>query len=39
MLKWFVGVIVVLIVLVVIIQPEWLGVFSAIFSDFIRANE
>ena len=39
MLKWFVGVIVVLVVLVVIIQPEWFKVFSAVFHDFIQANE
>lgn len=39
MLKWFIGVIVIMILLLLIIQPEWLKVFSAIFSDFIQANE
>lgn len=39
MLKWFVGIVVFLVVLIVIIQPEWFKVFSAIFSDFIQANE
>lgn len=39
MLKWIIGVIVVVILLFVIIQPEWLKVFSAVFSDFIQANE
>lgn len=39
MLKWIVGVIVVLILLLAIIQPEWLKVFFAVFSDFIQANE
>jgi len=39
MLKWFVGIIVLLIVLVVMIQPEWFKVVSAVFSNFIQANE
>ena len=39
MLKWFIGVIAVLIILLVIIQPEWLKVFFAVFSDYIQANE
>ena len=39
MLKWFVGIIVLLIVLVIIIQPEWFKVLTAVFFDFIQANE
>ena len=39
MLKWVGGVILVVILLLVIIQPEWLKVLSAVFSDFIQANE
>jgi len=39
MLKWIIGVIVVLIILLLIIQPEWLKVFFAIVGDFIQANE
>ena len=39
MLKWFVGMVVFLVVLVAVIQPEWLKVFAAVFSDFIQANE
>ena len=39
MLKWFVGVIAVLILLLVIFQPEWLKVLFAVFSDYIQANE
>jgi len=39
MLKWIVGVIVVFIVLLLIVQPEWLKVFFAVFGDFIQANE
>ena len=39
MLKWFIGIIVVLVILLMIIQPEWLKVFFAVFSDFIYANE
>lgn len=39
MLKWFVGAIVLLVILVLIIQPEWFKVFSAVFGDFIHANE
>jgi hypothetical protein len=39
MLKWFIGVFIFLVVLVVIIQPEWLKFFGAVFSDFIQANE
>ncbi|MDH5394687.1 MAG: hypothetical protein OEW97_00290 [Gammaproteobacteria bacterium] len=39
MLKWVAGSIVLLIILVIIIQPEWLNVLSAVFSDYIRANE
>ena len=38
MLKWVIAVIVV-VLLLVIIQPEWLKVLFAIFSDFIQANE
>lgn len=39
MLKWIVGVIFIVILLLVIIQPEWLKVFGAIFNDYIQANE
>lgn len=39
MLKWVVGIFIFLIVLVVVIQPEWFKVFAAVFSDFIQANE
>lgn len=39
MMKWVIGVIAVVILLLVIIQPEWLKVFFAIFNDFIQANE
>ena len=39
MLKWFIGIIAVLILLVIIIQPEWLSFFGAVFSDYIQANE
>lgn len=39
MLKWVIGIIIFLVVLVLIIQPEWLKFFSAVFSDFIQANE
>lgn len=39
MLKWVIGIIIFLVVLVLIIQPEWFNVLSAIFSDFIQANE
>ena len=39
MLKWVIGVIVVVILFLVIIQPEWLKVLFAIFGDFIQANE
>ena len=39
MLKWVIGIIIFLVVLVLIIQPEWLKVFAAVFSDFIQANE
>ena len=39
MMKWVVSVIGIIILLLVIIQPEWLEVFFAIFNDFIQANE
>lgn len=39
MFKWIIGVIIILIILLLVVQPEWLKVFSAIFSDFIQANE
>jgi hypothetical protein len=39
MLKWFIGFFIFLVVLVMIIQPEWLKFFGAVFSDFIQANE
>jgi len=39
MLKWIIGIVVVLLVLVVILKPEWLNVFGVIFSDYIQANE
>ena len=39
MFKWFVGIVIFLVVLVVVIQPEWLNFFAAVFSDFIQANE
>ncbi len=39
MLKWIIGIVVALIVLLMITRPEWLNVFGAIFSDFIQANE
>ena len=39
MLKWYIGIVVVLLVFIVILKPEWLSVFGAIFSDFIQANE
>ena len=39
MFKWIIGVVVVFVLFLLIIQPEWLKVFFAIFSDFIRANE
>jgi len=39
MLKWFIGIIVVFVVLVIIIQPEWLDFFGAVVSDYIQANE
>lgn len=39
MLKWFVGIVVVLVILLLVIQPEWFKVFFAVFSDFIQANE
>ena len=39
MLKWIIGIVVVLLVLVVILKPEWLSVFGTIFSDYIQANE
>jgi hypothetical protein len=39
MLKWIIGIVVALIVLLMITRPEWLNVLGAIFSDFIQANE
>ena len=39
MLRWIIGIVVVLIVLLMIIRPEWLNVLGAVFSDFIQANE
>ena len=39
MMKWVVSVVGIIILLLVIIQPEWLKVFFAIFNDFIQANE
>ncbi len=39
MLKRIVGVIFVFVLLLLIVQPEWLKVFFAIFGDFIQANE
>ena len=39
MMKWVFSVIGIIILLLVIIQPEWLKVFFAIFNDFIQANE
>lgn len=39
MLKWVIGVLVAIILLLVMIQPEWLKVFFAVFSDYIQANE
>jgi hypothetical protein len=39
MLKWVIGIIIVLVLLLIIVQPEWLKVFFAVFSDFIQANE
>ena len=39
MLKLFIGIIVLLIVLIVMIQPEWFKVLTAVFYDFIQANE
>ena len=39
MVKWIAGVVIVLAILLLIIQPEWLKVFFAVFGDFIQANE
>ena len=39
MFKWSMGVLVFLIILVVITEPEWFKLLSAVFSDFIQANE
>lgn len=39
MFKWITGVVIILIILLFIIQPDWLKVFFAVFSDFIQANE
>lgn len=39
MWKWLVGVIVLLVLLIVIVQSELFDVLSAVFSDFIQANE
>jgi len=39
MLKWMVGGFVILVLLVLIIQPDWLNVFKTIFLDYIQANE
>lgn len=39
MIKWIAGVVIVLVILLLIIQPEWLKVFFAVFGDFIQANE
>ena len=39
MFKWMYGIVAVLVLLLLIIQPEWLNVFFAVFGDFIQANE
>lgn len=39
MYKWILGVFVFILIMVVLIEPEWFKLLSAVFSDFIRANE
>ena len=39
MFKWVYGIIIVLVVLLFVVQPEWLKVLFAVFGDFIQANE
>ena len=39
MLKWVIGGGVILVLLVLIIQPEWLKIIEVIFLDYIQANE
>ena len=39
MLKWVAGIVVVIILLIIFIQPEWFKLLSAVLSDYIRANE
>lgn len=39
MFKWILGGIAVIILLLVIVQPEWLKVFNVILHDYIQANE
>ena len=39
MWKWIIWIVVFLIVLAMIIKPEWMSVIGSIFLDYIRANE
>jgi len=39
MFKWVYGIIIVFVLLLLIVQPEWLKVFFTVFGDFIQANE
>jgi len=39
MFKWVYGIIIVFVLLLFFIQPEWMNVLFAVFGDFIQANE
>jgi len=39
MWKWIVGILVVVLLFLLIVKPEWLSVFGSIFTDYIQANE
>ena len=39
MLKWAIGGFVILVLLVLVMNPDWLNTFKVIFLDYIQANE